>query len=325
MDNQTSIESSAGPQMGMSRAAAGVGRGEGTVRPGLTHSGEPGTWHNAAMNSLGQTDITTSVYVSHPAGANGAFPLVYRAPVDSTNTACLNALREPDTDAWCSLWTDCQTAGRGRQGRRWSSQPGDSLCLSVGRRLPAGVYTAPGLPVAIGVALVEAVRQLGCPVSLKWPNDLLLDNRKLGGVLCEAVSAGIAGETALVAGVGINLRRVALPATPDSTGQPAVALQPAALSDAGLQIAPGDWAHPLATAIATVLAVAHDSSALAQWCTRANASDAWLGRSVSVVERGVVVCTGEALGVAADGQYQIRHPYGVHRVSVGDLSLRESL
>lgn len=85
---------------------------------------------------------------------------------------------------------DHQTAGRGRMGRRWDAPPGTALLASF--------VLAPGpvLSLAAGVAAAEAC---GPHVRLKWPNDLLLDDRKLGGILVE-VSGGRA-----VCGIGINL------------------------------------------------------------------------------------------------------------------------
>lgn len=95
---------------------------------------------------------------------------------------------------------DFQTAGRGRLGRRWEAQPGDALLMSVLLR-PAGL--APErrhlVVAAVAVAACEALAPL--EVSIKWPNDLLLDGRKLAGVLAEADG------DAVVVGIGVNLRR----------------------------------------------------------------------------------------------------------------------
>jgi BirA family biotin operon repressor/biotin-[acetyl-CoA-carboxylase] ligase len=93
-----------------------------------------------------------------------------------------------------------QTAGRGRGGATWHSPPGAGLWLSV--LLPCPHGAPPHLPLAVGVAAARAAEQ-ACPgvsVGIKWPNDLQLGERKLGGVLCESAHG------AVVAGVGLNLR-----------------------------------------------------------------------------------------------------------------------
>jgi BirA family biotin operon repressor/biotin-[acetyl-CoA-carboxylase] ligase len=97
-----------------------------------------------------------------------------------------------------------QTSGRGSRGRAWRSPPG-GLWLSVLYRpgMPAGVEL---LGLRVGVAVAEAVEGVasGLSVAIKWPNDLMLDDRKLGGILCEARWQG---ETLgwIVSGIGINV------------------------------------------------------------------------------------------------------------------------
>lgn len=105
-----------------------------------------------------------------------------------------------------------QTAGRGRLGRSWSAPPGAGLIFSVLLR-PAGVPpTRLGwLPLLTGVAVASAVRdQTGLPASLKWPNDVLVGERKLAGILAEAHG------DAVVVGVGLNitLTQAELPVRP---------------------------------------------------------------------------------------------------------------
>ena len=109
------------------------------------------------------------------------------------------------------IYTLDQRAGRGRRGRSWSAPPGCCLCLSW--RVPVAQLSAEGLwalPFVGGLALAKLTRSLGAPCSLKWPNDLLWQGRKLAGVLCEArVAAWGSGDSAsvprVVMGVGLNL------------------------------------------------------------------------------------------------------------------------
>jgi BirA family biotin operon repressor/biotin-[acetyl-CoA-carboxylase] ligase len=115
-----------------------------------------------------------------------------------------------------------QTAGRGRDGRVWESPPG-GLYLSAVLRPPLPIAAVPPMTLAIGIGLCEAARSFGAPSVLKWPNDLLVDGRKLAGVLVEAQSQGNRLESVIV-GIGINLGGE-LPAT---LGERAITLAEAA-------------------------------------------------------------------------------------------------
>ena len=93
-----------------------------------------------------------------------------------------------------------QTAGVGRHGHTWESEPGAGLYFSV------AVPLTPLLTLALGIAAVEAIRaatQLGC--DLRWPNDVLLHERKLGGILVQSAPLGA------VAGIGINIAQRGFP------------------------------------------------------------------------------------------------------------------
>lgn len=115
-------------------------------------------------------------------------------------------LREAATDerAWphlSVLLTDNQTAGRGRLDRSWVAPAGASLAVSVLlRRLPAGVDARGWIPLAAGVAMAEAIAtQLPQhAVSVKWPNDVMVDGRKICGILAEATG------DAVIVGSGVN-------------------------------------------------------------------------------------------------------------------------
>jgi BirA family biotin operon repressor/biotin-[acetyl-CoA-carboxylase] ligase len=93
-----------------------------------------------------------------------------------------------------------QTAGRGRVDRRWSAPPRAGILLSVLLRPAAPVSAWPLIPLLTGLAVVEALVAVGhVEAGLKWPNDVMLDDRKLGGILAERV------EDAVVVGLGLNV------------------------------------------------------------------------------------------------------------------------
>ncbi|MET0208454.1 MAG: biotin--[acetyl-CoA-carboxylase] ligase, partial [Burkholderiaceae bacterium] len=87
----------------------------------------------------------------------------------------------------CLLIAEHQTHGRGRQGRSWHSTPGASLTFSLA--LPLEVADWSGMSLVVGAAIAEALDPQGGRLRLKWPNDLWLDDRKLGGILIETVPA----------------------------------------------------------------------------------------------------------------------------------------
>lgn len=130
--------------------------------------------------------------------------------IESTNTHLL----APASVAGDLCIAEFQHGGRGRRGRRWVSPFGSNLSLSLCWVLPDGVAKLEGLSLAVGVVLVEALEALGLDgVRLKWPNDLLVNGAKLGGVLIE-VGGDLSGDCKVVIGVGLN---VAMPRDSSAT------------------------------------------------------------------------------------------------------------
>ncbi|PPD16019.1 MAG: biotin--[acetyl-CoA-carboxylase] ligase, partial [Methylotenera sp.] len=98
-----------------------------------------------------------------------------------------------------------QTSGRGRRGRTWVSQLGASLTFSLVWRFQCGAAALSGLSLAVGVALMRALQNLGVnQAQLKWPNDVLVEGKKLAGILIE-LQGDLDGPSTAVIGVGINL------------------------------------------------------------------------------------------------------------------------
>jgi BirA family biotin operon repressor/biotin-[acetyl-CoA-carboxylase] ligase len=119
-------------------------------------------------------------------------PRLHLREVDSTSDRA-RALAEAGAPHGTLVTAGAQSAGRGRQGRTWSAPPGRALLMSLVLRDPPSL-----LPLRAGVAVAEAV---GAPAGLKWPNDVLVDGRKVAGILAEArLSEGWA-----VLGIGVNV------------------------------------------------------------------------------------------------------------------------
>lgn len=121
--------------------------------------------------------------------------------LDSTNRYALDAAAGGVAEG-LTVVADVQTAGRGRLGRTWEAAPGSSLLVSLLLRPMVPVEHYHLVTMTAAVTAAEAVRALALvPVQLKWPNDLLVGGKKLGGLLAEAIP----GE-ALVVGLGLNVR-----------------------------------------------------------------------------------------------------------------------
>lgn len=102
--------------------------------------------------------------------------------------------------------TDNQVAGRGRHGRTWQSPAGSGLCLSLGYTFGRPPANLPALTLAIGLGVVDALDEAGSPgVLLKWPNDLIANDGKLGGILTESQTLPGGGSTLVVTGIGVNI------------------------------------------------------------------------------------------------------------------------
>jgi BirA family biotin operon repressor/biotin-[acetyl-CoA-carboxylase] ligase len=125
--------------------------------------------------------------------------------IDSTNSLLMQRAIQSSEGAQC-VAAELQTHGRGRRGRTWHGALGGSLTFSLLWRFSLGAAQLSGLSLAIGVALVRALRELGVAnIQLKWPNDLIHGYRKLGGVLIELQGDALGPSTAVI-GVGLNLR-----------------------------------------------------------------------------------------------------------------------
>lgn len=123
--------------------------------------------------------------------------------VDSTNAYLL---RESPGLGIHACFSEFQTAGRGRRGRQWASPFAGNIYLSLKLSASAGVGAFEGISLAVGVAVARSLYELGVSdLQLKWPNDVLWSNRKLGGVLIEVVGDP-SGVCHLVVGLGLNLK-----------------------------------------------------------------------------------------------------------------------
>jgi BirA family transcriptional regulator, biotin operon repressor / biotin---[acetyl-CoA-carboxylase] ligase len=240
------------------------------------------------------------------------------ADTDSTNARVLAADRP--TGELVACLAEHQSAGRGRRGRRWLAPPGSGICLSVGGRLPAAPSDFAALPTAVGVACAEALEALGVPeIGLKWPNDLLLGGRKLGGILIE-LRGESQGPATIAVGIGLNVR---LGAAAHAAIIASGGLPPAHISAAGARPVPDR--NMLAAALIAAIVRCLDripgelgGAELGGWEQR----DALRGRLVRVEDAGPGL-TGIARGLDASGALLLDGvDGGRHRVTAGEVTLR---
>lgn len=231
--------------------------------------------------------------------------------IDSTNA---ELLRRPATGGVQVLIAERQTAGRGRRGRSWKSPLAAHLYLSLQRRFDGGVAALAGLSIAVGVAAAEALRALGfATVGLKWPNDLVAGDAKLGGILIE-FGGEDAGVVRAVIGIGINVRM------PEVVG----AGIDQAWTDLRQLRAPLPSRNALAAALIVAQVIALEEFAncgLAPFVKRWRALDALGGRAVEVIV-GDRREPGIALGIDDRGALRVRHADGEHGYHSAEISVR---
>ncbi len=239
--------------------------------------------------------------------------------VASTNTTLLDRARSGDTGA-SLLAARCQTAGRGRQGRSWWSEPDASLTFSLALPLDRADWS--GLSLAAGLAVAEAFApHIGTDLGLKWPNDLWLRDpsgllpqaRKLGGILIETTAPAGAASQARVAvvGVGLNIRGAGAPIDTQRYGSGYACLRERfAAADASwalLRVAPA--------LLAGLLRFAQEGFAPLR--ARYAARDVLAGQPV---QAGAI--HGRAAGVNDLGLLLVHTEAGVQAIASGEVSVR---
>lgn len=139
-------------------------------------------------------------------------PLSWHTALDSTNAEALRTIDAGTAvpHGW-AVAAETQTAGRGQRGRTWTDAPGESLLLSTVVAPAASLDQQPLFSFGIASAVADALEALGpLSVSVKWPNDLYIGDRKVCGILIENILRGSRWQYAVV-GTGVNLKQAAFP------------------------------------------------------------------------------------------------------------------
>jgi BirA family biotin operon repressor/biotin-[acetyl-CoA-carboxylase] ligase len=213
------------------------------------------------------------------------------------------------------LVADQQTAGRGRAGRTWHSAPATSLTFSMAWPMASQTQSLAGLSLAIGVVIAETLGTLGIPLALKWPNDLLRDGAKLGGILIEMANSrqSVPKKRWAVIGIGLNLgmsrdlaaqigREVASAPELQQWERETLLAQLAAKLAEGMRL--------------------FEQAGFSAFAARWNALHAYTGQAVVIMNADVVLHEGRAVGIDDNGQLLIDTAHGRIAVAAGDVSLR---
>jgi BirA family biotin operon repressor/biotin-[acetyl-CoA-carboxylase] ligase len=234
--------------------------------------------------------------------------------IDSSNSELLR--RDTPAQGSAVLLAERQTGGRGRRGRTWASPLAANLYLSLSRHFGGGLARLGGLSLVAGVAAADALHALGYrEARLKWPNDLLIGARKLGGILVEGGGEN-AGPVRAVIGLGLNVR---MPITgAENIDQPWIDL--AAIDGDRMRVSRNDLAAALLTQLLPAFEL-FDAEGLAPFLPRYAAYDALAGNEVSV-SIGDAAHRGIALGIAQDGALRVGLRDGERLFHSGEVSVR---
>jgi BirA family biotin operon repressor/biotin-[acetyl-CoA-carboxylase] ligase len=215
------------------------------------------------------------------------------------------------------LAVEWQSAGRGRLGRTWHSGLGNALTFSLLWRFPFGLAALSGLSLAVGVALIRALRKLhGADVGLKWPNDVLSKHGKLAGILIEA-QGDMLGPSAVVIGVGLNLR------LPHEVAQRID--QP--VSDLAGAVAEMPERNQLLALLLQELAALlaeFEQQGFASWRAEWESYHVYQNRQVKMLLPDGSQAIGVVRGVTEDGALQVETAQGLQVFNAGEISLREA-
>jgi len=221
----------------------------------------------------------------------------------------MDALQRYDGAGPHFLLSEWQWAGRGRHDRRWISPLSGNYYIGLAVNLRAPPAQLPTLPLMLGVAVAEQLRSVGIPAQLKWPNDVVVDGRKLAGLLVELQM--LAGELRAHIGIGLNWRlRAAVRNSIDRE-----------VTDLIEHCQPRPDRNALLIELLGRVLDAVDglqAGSCAQWLARWRSLDSLHGQTLRVLLNGVAV-QGVADSVDAGGRLQLLTQQGLQLIDAGEV------
>ncbi len=232
---------------------------------------------------------------------------------DSTNAHLLEKARHNATVVE-ACFAEQQTAGRGRRGKSWQSPFGGNIYCSLLWPFTAGISQLGGLSLAAGVAIGRALRECGLHrFGLKWPNDILVDGRKLAGILLEVVGEA-SGPCSVVIGVGINVKLP--PSKMLMVDQPWTDVE----SAVGQPVRRNQLAGVVLGHLVDALRV-FEQTGLSSFIDEWNRQDVFLGREVALLV-GNKKISGIAQGIDPSGALVLAREGRLEKYFSGEASLR---
>lgn len=234
----------------------------------------------------------------------------YHPVVGSTNDLALDWAAQGAPD-WSLVLTDEQRAGRGRGSRRWEMNPRKGLAMSLILRLtPSEKEHITRFTALAAVGLVQALQGYGLAGEIKWPNDVLLGGKKVGGVLVETTWVGESVE-ACVIGMGVNVTRESIPTSADLR-------MPATSVEAAAERSVDRWAllAKILQVMMTLRPIIATDMFMETWNQHLAFRNEWIDFNFP---RGVVEKV-KILGIAGDGKLNLQHVNGsVEAVNSGEI------
>jgi len=242
-------------------------------------------------------------------GLPAFFRLERFAELDSTNEECKRRAAA-GAPAGTLIWAEAQSAGRGRRGRRWVSVPGNlymSLLLRPDRGAAAGAQLGFAAALAIGETIAPLLPKQ-VELAYKWPNDVLLDSRKVSGILLESQAVGEGRLDWLVVGIGVNVASF-----PEGSEYPATSLR--SVGAAAIAV------EALLEAVASRFLFWYEGWLAAGFTAL---REAWLARARGLGEPVRVriqagEATGRFAGLDREGALLLEDGAGRRRIAAGDV------
>lgn len=240
------------------------------------------------------------------------WPVSILPTVDSTNAEVLRRLVSGQAPPFIVL-AERQTSGRGRRGRNWVSPFGENVYYSLALQVDGGMRQLEGLSLVVGLALLRALRIAGVVTAgLKWPNDVLVDGRKIAGILLE-LSGDPADVCHVVIGVGVNVNMLADKGAID---QPWTSMR----AELGCLVDRNEFVCELNRQLSLYLGV-HEKRGFSVLRGEWQENHLWQGRHVTLT-MGASPVEGMVLGVDQTGAIRLRVAGVEQNFSGGELSLR---
>ena len=253
-------------------------------------------------------------------GNLAGFPIILLPETTSTNEVAMD-LAEKGAEAYTVVVAEAQTGGRGRLGKKWLSHPGTGLYFSVILQPSLSFEDLPKITLAAGLAVAKAVEGLtDFKIGIKWPNDLILDGCKLGGILCESTKMQVEGRSMVILGVGINVN-TPKSAFPEELRDKAISLH----NVNGSEHNRGNLLKSILIEIKKQIELFERKGfalILSKWRQR----DVTFGRELTWLTQAGEIVKGISMGPDESGQLLIKDRKGkIHDVLSGHISLEKNL